>query len=246
MTRLKDATHTMKNVPKTFGSISKKKILQMVTQLKAMRYDVIFDQYFSPSIKDHERSRRQESSQLEFNITGPDQVRPSDFAKELKNIHFKQSLVEFFILHWATDEMIPFIPNNKIFINFRQCHSFTVINNKVISNIHEDLSCPEHEAADTKIVYHVCNIHAPANFVIRCSDTDIAAIMLGNMQHVKNSDSHVWILTGTGNKQRYVDLSTIYEQLGPSVKVYQHFMLSRDVILIRYFSKRANKGHLIF
>lgn len=111
--------HTMKNVPKTFGSISKK-MLQMVTQLKATRYDVIFDQYFSPSIKDYERSGRHESSQLEFNITGPDQVRPSDFAKELKNIHFKQSLVEFFILHWATDEMIPFIGNNNIFINFRQ------------------------------------------------------------------------------------------------------------------------------
>ncbi|CAH2096953.1 unnamed protein product [Euphydryas editha] len=192
-------------------------MLQMVTQIKATRYDVIFDQYFSPSIKDYERSRRHESSQLEFNITGPDQVRPSDFTKELKNIHFKQSLVEFFTTYWATDEMIPFIGNNKIFINFRQCHSFTVINNKVMSEIHEDLSCSEHEEADTKIVYHVCNIDAQANFVIRCSDTDITVIMLGNMHHLKNSDSRVWILTGTGNKQRYVDLNAIYEQLGPSL-----------------------------
>ena len=47
--------HTMKNVPKTFGSISKQ-VLQMVTQLKSTRYDVIFDQYFCPSIKDYERS----------------------------------------------------------------------------------------------------------------------------------------------------------------------------------------------
>ncbi|CAH2096954.1 unnamed protein product [Euphydryas editha] len=177
-------------------------MLQMVTQIKATRYDVIFDQYFSPSIKDYERSRRHESSQLEFNITGPDQVRPSDFTKELKNIHFKQSLVEFFTTYWATDEMIPFIGNNKIFINFRQCHSFTVINNKVMSEIHEDLSCSEHEEADTKIVYHVCNIDAQANFVIRCSDTDITVIMLGNMHHLKNSDSRVWILTGTEEENK--------------------------------------------
>lgn len=208
--------YTMNNVPKTFGNIAKK-LLQMVTQLKATRYDVIFDQYFSPSIKDYERSRRYESSLLEFNITGPDQVRPSNFTKELKNIHFKQALVDFFILHWTSEEMIPFIGNNQVYINFRQCHSFTVSNNKVMSEINEDLSCPQHEEADTKIVYHVCNTDARANFVIRCSDTDIAAIMLGNMHHLKNDDSHVWILTGTGNNQRYVDISSIYKQLGPSL-----------------------------
>lgn len=49
--------HTMKNVPKTFGNISKK-ILQMVTQLNASRFEVIFDQYFTPSIKNYERSLR--------------------------------------------------------------------------------------------------------------------------------------------------------------------------------------------
>ncbi|GBP33556.1 hypothetical protein EVAR_28711_1 [Eumeta japonica] len=86
-----------------------------------------------------------------------------------------------------------------------------------MSEIDEDLSCPQHEEADTKIVYHVCNTDARANFVIRCSDTDIAAIMLGNMHHLKNDDSHVWILTGTGNNQRYVDISSIYKQLGPSL-----------------------------
>lgn len=208
--------HTMKNVPKTFGSISKK-MLQMVTQLQATRYDVIFDQYFSPSIKDYERSLRQESAQLDFNITGPDQTRPADFVKELKNIRFKQALVDFMIQHWATDEMAPFIGNKEIFINFRQCHYYFVHNNRVISGVEDNLSCEQHEEADTKIIYHVCNVDAESNFVIRCSDTDIAAIMLGNMHHLKNKDSHVWILTGTGNKQRYVDLKKIHEHLGLSL-----------------------------
>ncbi|GFW34879.1 hypothetical protein TNCV_978171 [Trichonephila clavipes] len=39
--------------------------------------------------EDYERSLRHESTQLGFNITRPDQVRPPDFAKELKNIRFK-------------------------------------------------------------------------------------------------------------------------------------------------------------
>lgn len=83
----------MTNVPKTFGSISKK-MLQMVTLLKAARYDVIFDQYFSLSILDYERSLRHESTQLEFNITGSDQVRPYELAKEFR-IRFKQAVVDF-------------------------------------------------------------------------------------------------------------------------------------------------------
>ncbi|GFV74272.1 hypothetical protein TNCV_5127161 [Trichonephila clavipes] len=148
----------------------------------------------------YERSLRHESTQLGFNITGPDQVRPSDFAKELKNIWFKQALVDCFILHWSTEEMVPFMNNKIIVVNFKKCHSFTVTNNIVVSNIDETLTCTDHEEADTKIIHHICNIDVQANFVIRCSDTDIAAIMLGNMRHLKNEDSHVWILTDIGNR----------------------------------------------
>ncbi|GBP52408.1 hypothetical protein EVAR_4691_1 [Eumeta japonica] len=170
--------HTMKNVPKTFGNISKK-LLQMVTQFQASRIDVIFDQYFTPSIKDYEHSQRLESAQLEYTITGPEQIRSSDFAKELRNLNFKVALVNFFTSHWATDEVVPFIGDKTIYINFRKCYSFTVDNsNKVISRVDEELSCPAHEEADTKIVYHACNINYPAEIVIRSVDTDIAAIML--------------------------------------------------------------------
>ncbi|CAH1107865.1 unnamed protein product [Psylliodes chrysocephalus] len=168
-------------------------------------------------IDDYEHSQRFESAQLEFTITGPEQVRPSDFAKELKNLNFKEALVDFFISHWATDEAVSFIQNKIINVNFRQCHSFTVnSSNHVVLSVDEELSCSEHEEADTKIVYHACNINYQANIVIRSVDTDIAAIMLGNMHHLKN-DSCVWILTGTGNNLRYVNLTKIHAELGDSI-----------------------------
>ena len=37
--------------------------------------------------------------------------------------------------------------------------------------------------------------------------------MLGYIQYLQN-DSHVWILAGTGNKLRYVDLTKIHSQMG--------------------------------
>ncbi|GFU83912.1 uncharacterized protein TNCV_3852341 [Trichonephila clavipes] len=158
-------------------------MLHIVTQFNTKRFDIIFDQYFSPSIKDYERSLQRESTPLGFNITRPDRVRPSDFAKELKNILFEQDLVDFFILHWSTEEVVPFMNNKNIGINFKKSHSFTVINNLVVSNIDENLVCTDHEEADTKIIHHIYNTDAQTNFIIRCSDT--AAIMVGNMHHLK-------------------------------------------------------------
>ncbi|KAF9416757.1 hypothetical protein HW555_005986 [Spodoptera exigua] len=160
---------------------------------------IVQPDYFTPSIKNYEHSQRFESAQLEYTITGPEQVRPSDFVKELKNSNFKEALVDFFISHWASDEMAPFIGGKIIHINFRKCHSFMVNEtNKVISSITEELSCPEHEEADTKIVYHACKINYEANIIIRTIDSDVAAIMLGHM-HRLNDESQVWMLTGTGN-----------------------------------------------
>ncbi|KAG5892350.1 hypothetical protein JTB14_011216 [Gonioctena quinquepunctata] len=71
--------HAMKEIPKTFGSISKR-FLQMITKYPANRIDVIFDQYWHPSIKDHERQLRKEAPLMNYSITGPDQVRPTDFS----------------------------------------------------------------------------------------------------------------------------------------------------------------------
>jgi len=85
-----------------------------------------------------------------------------------------------------------------------------------VSSVHEELSCPEHEEADTKIVYHACNINFQANIVIRSVDTDIAAIMLGHMHHL-NNHSVVWMLTGTGNNLIYLNLTKIHAALGESI-----------------------------
>ncbi|GFY54981.1 uncharacterized protein TNIN_316171 [Trichonephila inaurata madagascariensis] len=112
-------------------------MLHVITQLNAKRFDIYFDQFFPQSIKGYERSLRHESTQLGFKITVPDQVRSSDFDKVLKHIWLK--LVNFIILHWSTEEMVPFM-NHKNIVNSKKCHSITVINNTVVSDFDENLS----------------------------------------------------------------------------------------------------------
>ena len=84
------------------------------------------------------------------------------------------------MLHWSTEEIVPFIGNKKIVVNFRECHPFIAENNKIVSHIDENLTGLVHEEVNTKITYHIYNLNAQLNILIRSFDTDIAAIMLGN------------------------------------------------------------------
>lgn len=79
------------------------------------------------------------------------------------------------------------------------------------------MSCPQHEEADTKIVYRACNINYQASIVIKSVDTDVAVIMLGHIYHL-HKDSSIWILAGTGNNLRYVDLTEVHTELGKSFR----------------------------
>ncbi|GFW35628.1 uncharacterized protein TNCV_4434791 [Trichonephila clavipes] len=94
--------HIMKEVPQTYDGISKK-FLKMISQFKSPRIDIVFDQYLTPSIKDCERLRRNETTSTVS--IGPNQIRHHNFAGELKNTQFKEALVKFFIDHWANDNI---------------------------------------------------------------------------------------------------------------------------------------------
>ncbi|CAH1108434.1 unnamed protein product [Psylliodes chrysocephalus] len=140
--------HTLRDDPATFGNISKK-IMSCLTATKAPRVDIIFDQYISPSIKDYERNLRNEENSIDFNINGPMQIRKTYFNKELKNIKFKQTLVIFLIEHWRYPEMVPFIVQTVIILNYDFCYSYKLESNNIVQTINDNLYCENHEEADT-------------------------------------------------------------------------------------------------
>ncbi|GFS72483.1 uncharacterized protein TNCV_2116281 [Trichonephila clavipes] len=153
----------MKEVPQTFDGISKK-FLKMISQFKSPRIGIVFDQYFTPSIKDCERLRRNETTSTVS--IGPNQIRHHNFAGELKNAQFKEALVKFFI-------------------DYR---------------------------ADTRIIYHICQISVDAQVVVRCSDSDILIIFLGNLDHL-NASLKLWIQWGVGNHERLISINVLYQDL---------------------------------
>lgn len=41
--------------------------------------------------------------------------------------------------------------------------------------------------------------------------------MLGNMDHLKNINVKIWMNISTGNNQRYINVSNIYQKIGPDI-----------------------------
>ena len=82
--------------------------------------------------------------------------------------------------------------------NFMKCE-----NNIVTVEKDYELSCDNHEEADTKIVHHVCKIDndSPTNVLIKSSDTDVLIIMLGNMDHLECDNMIIFMEHGNNNKK---------------------------------------------
>ena len=87
---------------------------------------IVFDRYCWPSIKDYERSVRGAfDSSHEYVISGPEEARTHDFAKELRNEKFK-ALVLSLISHWQSNDVATFIGNKTTLLNFIHCYSYSI------------------------------------------------------------------------------------------------------------------------
>jgi hypothetical protein len=148
----------------------------------------------------------------EYVISGPEQARTHDFAKELRNDKFKEALVLFLISHWQSNDVAPFIGNKTILLNFIHCYSYSVnVNGNVVQAQNPDFFCVSHEEADTKIVYHASKINSDCNVVVKCSDTDIVVIMLGNLHKIT---AKIYIECGVSSSRHVIDVNALHEFLG--------------------------------
>lgn len=139
--------------------------------------------------------------------------------------------------------MWPFFENKTIYINFDYCYIFEATDGVVHKTIDDTFSCLDHEEADMKIIHHVCNIDYEANISIRCSDTDILVILLGNMVNLK-STSKIWMDVGVGYNLRTINVSQLYDTLGQSVcTALPAFHAFTGCDFNPAFFRKGKKGH---
>ena len=61
---------------------------------------LVFDKTISPSVKDCERDKRSDNRAAAYHITGPEQKRPGNWLKAMRQDQFKEALIYFLIKQW--------------------------------------------------------------------------------------------------------------------------------------------------
>jgi len=74
--------HLFVDLPLTFGALAKF-ILQRICKQRGKEIHFVFDKTISPPIKDCERNKRGDNRMTKYQITGPEQKRPSKVLKRL-------------------------------------------------------------------------------------------------------------------------------------------------------------------
>ena len=67
-----------------------------------------------------------------------------------------------------------------------------------------------HEEADTWLILHVINVHMDT-VVVSAQDTDVLLLLITHFTHV--NCNHLWMMTGTAKKRKYVPIDAVYHKL---------------------------------
>ena len=234
-----------KQLPNTFGKVAKH-ILKELCRTSAKRIDLVFDQILTPSIKDAERDRRCTTTGRDaaYNISGPNQVCPSNFIGELRNDNFKRAFVKFLVIAMEDDSFAEILGQKSLYITQDSlCYSFIVSDGKVIRR-DEPALFSNHEEADTRLFAHISTVIGPATVVIRTSDSDILAIAVGNHWKLPH-DIQVFLELGlvSNNTLRYVNVTKMYKKLGDELsKSIPAFHALTGCDFNPAFSRRGKKG----
>lgn len=215
--------HTLKNYPESYGKISKH-ILKVITYNRK-EVHIIFDKYDTPSIKDYEHDLRGEDN-VQYDVR-KENKRPAEFTKLLRSRNFKEKFVEFLIEDWTRDEMVLLMTETTVKLNYDKCYVYEVSGEgKIKKSIDNNLTC-YHEEADTKIVFHICQLNSNYRVRVHCTDSDIPVIMLANFKYLKE-DIHITVDLSTGKKKLYLDINEIHAKLGEQ--------LSRSLAICHIFT----------
>jgi len=174
------------------------------------------DTYKDQSIKEVERSRRDES--ITYLIGSPNTKLPQDFKSFLYNAENKREFIRLIhiVSEWQSDRYAAFLCGREIFFAWEQncvgLHSLD--GRRVISSPVLQLTS-NHEEADTWILLH-CLFAAQATssekkFIIRSPDTDVFILLFSYAQKIRQN---LFFDTGTGNKRRLLDVHGITASIG--------------------------------
>ena len=190
-------------------------LVKLTRQCKANRLDVVADRYPAISIKNSERSKRAAQGVQRIHILNKDQNIPKQWKKYLSSGENKESLIVFLCDHWSNYISSSLSHLECIYVTRKEkCLLFTCGSSQtdyVVAREVPQLEC-DHEEADTRLLLHykaAADTHQ--RIIMKTPDTDVFILCIAMQQTV---GKELLIMTGTGNKFRLIDISSVSNILG--------------------------------
>ena len=171
---------------------------------KCVRLDVVWDVYFTDSIKASTREKRGQG--IRRKVAGKNIV-PTNWMGFLRDEKNKQELFEFLSTKFAEFD---YTGSKEVFVTQGQ----RVLTNRIAL---EMPSC-DHEEADTRLIVYIVDAlnKGQSTFLVRTVDTDVVVILVGKFFHFTklNATADIWVAFGTAKKFSYWHINTICHDLG--------------------------------
>ena len=192
---------------KTFQEYAQRVIIPYInSQLQTChRIDLVFDQYFSDSLKNAVREKRGSGTRwkVEPNVKLPKKWH--DFLLDSQNME------ELFTFLAKTIADSKFVEGTQIYVTFKS---------KVLTN-DVPLSDFFHEEADTRMLVHLKAAleNGLTSFLVRTVDTDVIIILLGKYHGIRQvcSRLNLWVRFGVGKTVKNIHINATFEHLGVKV-----------------------------
>ena len=189
-------------------------ILSLVCSVRGSEVHLCLDKYIENSIKDSERKMRG-AVDMQFTITGPEQILMQSGQKLLKNGIFKNEIAKFLLKEWAKDHYHNLFQGKKLTASYGgDCFQYIPDDEQHIKVMKPHKLQGVHEEADTMIAFHLRNISD--NVIVRGSDTDVLVIMIHAISKLPlevRSTTKIIMDCGMGNNQRYINVTGIFNNL---------------------------------
>ena len=181
--------HLLYQPPSTFAGLADH-LLRQVCKQRGTEIHLVFDKTISPSIKDAERNKRSNQRSMAYQITEPEQKRPSNWLQALRGDQFKEALVTFLVDYLENSNSTRILGSKKLIVNNGDtCYSFISQEDRMVKS-EEVAYYAKHKEADTRMIHHVGQLPSGTNVLVRTVDTDVVAIALGCFHQLQ--DKRIW------------------------------------------------------
>ena len=201
------------NIPPTFADLVDQ-VFSVVMHMgsNAVRTDFVADRHPKVSIKGLERLKRGLTGSLTVRLESGAQRCPRQWKKFLSSGENK-ALISFFVKEWQGQKYAKKLGAKQLFVTEGEnCIKLSNVGGRIVVQDIQDLKSTQEEA-DTRMLLHAshaCN-EGFSSILIKSSDTDVKVLAVYFKERIQ---SRLFILSGTKNRSRCVDIGEISNNLG--------------------------------